>query len=508
MEKTENRDRIIASSTHPAEAQPAPAQVPDGGFADPKTWGLDIADSKPRGDRKSGEDPQPSNLQLVDGSRVAVVGGGPAGTLFSYFLLDTLALTGTRVELDIYEPRLFSHSGPSGCNHCGGVVSESLVQLLATEGIQLPAEVVQRGIDSYQMHMDVGQTHIETPLREKRIAAVYRGNGPRQAPAAMTTGFDRFLLQKAIDHGARWQQQLVSSVRPSGETWQLQCAGGEVRDYDLLVVASGVNSALLPVLEGIGTEFRAPTSIKTFIAEFKLGKSVIESSLGTSMHVFLLDIPRLEFAALIPKGDYVTLVMLGDRMDEQVANDFLNADEVRGCFPDGQVPKNVCHCFPNINIRAARQPYQDRLVLIGDSGVARLYKDGIGSAYRTAKAAAMCCALHGISSMDFRDHYWSACRLITRDNAIGKLIFMVCHVIQKLRFTRRAVLRMVEMEQSLPGRRPLMSSVLWDVFSGSAPYTNVLFRTLHPAFIAGLVWNLLVANLPRIGDHREKVIAQ
>lgn len=41
-----------------------------------------------------------------------------------------------------------------------------------------------------------------------------------------------------------------------------------------------------------------------------------------------------------------------------------------------------------------------------------------------------------------------------------------------------------------------MSSVLWDVFTGSAPYTSVLMRTLHPAFLAGLAWNLLVANLP------------
>ena len=41
-----------------------------------------------------------------------------------------------------------------------------------------------------------------------------------------------------------------------------------------------------------------------------------------------------------------------------------------------------------------------------------------------------------------------------------------------------------------------MSGVLWDLFSGSASYTNVFLRTLHPAYISVLLWNLVSANLP------------
>ena len=51
--------------------------------------------------------------------------------------------------------------------------------MLAAEGINLPPTVVQRGIDSYVLHMDVGSARIETPMLEKRIAATYRGAGPR-----------------------------------------------------------------------------------------------------------------------------------------------------------------------------------------------------------------------------------------------------------------------------------------------------------------------------------------
>jgi len=54
-----------------------------------------------------------------------------------------------------------------------------LVQTLAAEGIVLPRAVVQRGVASYVVHMDVGDVAIESPVHERRIAALYRGNGPR-----------------------------------------------------------------------------------------------------------------------------------------------------------------------------------------------------------------------------------------------------------------------------------------------------------------------------------------
>lgn len=67
----------------------------------------------------------------------------------------------------------------------------------------------------------------------------------------------------------------------------------------------------------------------------------------------------------------------------------------------------------------AVQPSADRIVFIGDSGVTRLYEDGIGAAYRTAKAAATTAALQGISAEDFKQFYGPACRSIESDNNIG-----------------------------------------------------------------------------------------
>ncbi|GAH13271.1 unnamed protein product, partial [marine sediment metagenome] len=64
-------------------------------------------------------------LQLVDGSRVGVIGGGPAGSFTSIFLLDMAMRLGIDIGVDIYEPRNFTKSGPAGCNMCGGIISES-----------------------------------------------------------------------------------------------------------------------------------------------------------------------------------------------------------------------------------------------------------------------------------------------------------------------------------------------------------------------------------------------
>ncbi|MBT8443281.1 MAG: hypothetical protein KJO13_00955, partial [Gammaproteobacteria bacterium] len=78
--------------------------------------------------RRWGDPSRSEAAGLNDGSRVAVVGGGPAGSMFGYFLLDMAKHIGVKLDVDIYEPRNFRRVGPGGCNHCGGVVSESLIQ--------------------------------------------------------------------------------------------------------------------------------------------------------------------------------------------------------------------------------------------------------------------------------------------------------------------------------------------------------------------------------------------
>ncbi len=436
-------------------------------------------------------------IQLEDQSKVGVIGGGPAGSFASIFLLDMAQRLGVDIQLDIYEPRNFTKSGPAGCNMCGGIISESLVQMLATEGINLPSSVIQRGIDSYMLHTDVGSVLIETPLQEKRIGAVHRGSGPRDAKNFPFESFDGHLQSLALDKGANLINSRVKEV-----TWENGKPSVQVNkevpiEYDLLITATGVN-APFRFLKQEDVNYQPPKTTKTHIREYYLGADKIEELMGTSMHVFLLDLPRLEFAAIIPKGDYVSLCLLGEDIDKELLETFLSTPVVRDRFPaslDLDAPS--CWCSPRINTSGAKHPYDDRLLFVGDCGVTRLYKDGIGAAYRVSKAAASTAVFQGISEDEFDKYFMPACKAIETDNSIGKLIFLFTQLIQRYAFARRAVLKMVAREQSLPGEKRYMSTILWDMFTGSAPYREIFMRTIRPAFWSRFILDLATSLLYR-----------
>lgn len=179
---------------------------------------------------------------LKDHARVGVIGGGPAGSLFAYFLLTFAGRMDLELEVDIYEPRDFSKPGPGGCNMCGGIVSESLVQALAVDGINLPPAIVQRGIDSYVLHSDSDSDRMDTPLREKRIAAIHRGGGPRDVTEIKWGGLDGYLLNMASELGAKVVPARVSEVAWDDGRPQVRLKD-VTQTYDLLVGATGVNSA-------------------------------------------------------------------------------------------------------------------------------------------------------------------------------------------------------------------------------------------------------------------------
>jgi len=194
----------------------------------------------------------------------------------------------------------------------------------------------------------------------------------------------------------------------------------------------------------------------------------------------------------------VSVCLLGDNIDAELVNAFLNSPQVKACMPPDWEPAcQSCQCSPKINVDGAVQPFADRLVFVGDCGVTRLYKDGIGAAYKTAKACATTAIFQGISKSDFEGHFWPVCQAIRRDNAIGKATFKASRLLQHMRFARRAVLRMTRREQTLDGSKRDMSQVLWDMFTGSAPYQEILTRTLRPRFITRLGWELLTSPVPK-----------
>ncbi|MBF0179388.1 MAG: hypothetical protein HQM03_05095 [Magnetococcales bacterium] len=442
-------------------------------------------------------------MELTNDSKIAVIGGGPAGAFAAYFLLDFARRIGLEgIEVDIFEPKEFDCAGAKGCNHCGGLISESMLQNLSMEGILIPSDVIMNSVDSYRLHTRDGQVHIHLPLVQMRIATVYRGGGPKpegkgEQPELPKISFDGYLLDLAIAKGARHVPERVMKLSWEADRPRVETKNGTARAYDLLIGAVGVNGGGMKLFEDWNFGYAPPETVKAYVSEFHLGCDNVQRYVGSAMNVFLLDIPGLKFAAIIPKGPYVTLCIQGEITDELV-NAFLDDPAVRRCFPPGwEPPRGMCHCLPKCNIGEPERFFTDRVALVGDCGVSRLYKDGIGAAYLTARACAATAVFFGMGAEDFRKHYLPICNRLKRDNQLGHMVFDMIALPKKLTFLRHGILSMTRREQALAGPRRPMSIFLWNSFTGSATYRRILLEAAHPRFTLRFLWEILKALLPR-----------
>ena len=400
----------------------------------------------------------------------------------AYFLIQMAARMNLSITVDLFEKKDFSELGPKGCNHCGGIISESLIQMLAMEGVVLPYSVVQRGIEAYVVHADGRRVKITAPSNETRIASVYRGSGPKGAEGITWLGFDDYMLKVVIASGGNLIRSAVNRVELRGDMPVIHTDTREYGPYDLVVGAVGMNIKSQQLFDNIvGAE--KPDTLRCYISELHLGAEKVRNLLGGAMHVFIQDIEGVEFSAIVPKKEYATICLLGD-IDRDNVMEFLGSDDVQALFAsDPDLLAKSCNCLPTINVNGLKRPFADRVALIGDCGVTRLFKDGIGAAYRHSKALASTVVFNGVSDGDFAAHYLPALKKMRRDNNIGKFLFVLVGIINGSKLLRRAAIAMAAREQGTPGGARDMTFLMWNIFTGSAPYQEIGARCLKPQFI-------------------------
>jgi flavin-dependent dehydrogenase len=415
---------------------------------------------------------------LENGSHIAVIGGGPTGSFFSIFALKMSRMIEKDIQLTIYEPKDFTKDGPRGCNRCGGVISELLVQTLAVEGINLPDSLVQRGINSYKLHTNLGSVFIETPTHEKTIATIYRGGGPKGIIGKDKESFDRFLLNLAIKEGAMHQPVKIDRIEYKNGKPVLFAQDQKIQDADLVVGAIGIKSQTTKLFEEIGFGYKRPETVTAAIAEMGMDKTMISEYFGSSVQLFLLPIKDIKFAAMIPKGTYVTICILGKNMDVHTANRFLDHPIVKSVLPFNLISNIDCRCLPKMNVKAPKIPFADRMVICGDAGSTRLFKDGLGAAYIMGKAAAKTAIFEGISREHFLKSYYPVYKSIVLDNLYGRLLFSATDLFKKNKTLTKSMLNVVIKEQMDPTYPKRLSSILWDMFTGNERYKKIFGRTV------------------------------
>lgn len=440
-----------------------------------------------------------SNYTLDDNSKIAVIGGGPSGSLFSIFALKKAKMIDKKIDVTIFEPKDFTKDGPSGCNRCGGVISEHLVQALAVEGINIPTEVVQRGINSYVLHTQVGDVYIESPAHEKRIATVYRGGGPKGIKEKDRESFDNFLLKYAIQEGASHVHLRIDGIKYK-EKPILTSGGKDIIEADLVVGAFGVNSSTWKLFENINIGYKKPETTSAFITELELGNETVSKYFGSSIHFFLLPVPKnIKFVALIPKGKYVTLCILGKDIDQQTVTGLFDTPVARKVLPENFMSDKFCKCFPKLSLSSAKGAFTDRIVVIGDAGSTRLFKDGIGASYIMGKAAAKTAVLHGVSKKDFAEYYYPVYRNTLVDNMYGRLIYLTTNIYKNFSLLTESMASVVKKEQQKSSVEfPRLSSILWDTFTGNEAYKNIFIRGTSIWMHVELGWEFVKALVRRI----------
>lgn len=139
---------------------------------------------------------------LSPGDRVAVIGGGPAGSFAALHLLRFASRLAIPLSVTVFERKDFHQRGPAGCNKCAGVLSDRARRGLAKLGLQIPEEIVQARLEGYILRVDGRAIEVIRPDPGPPILSVYRGGGPLRGRPPPGISFDGWLLSQAQMAGA------------------------------------------------------------------------------------------------------------------------------------------------------------------------------------------------------------------------------------------------------------------------------------------------------------------
>lgn len=430
--------------------------------------------------------------KLGPGSEIAIIGGGPAGSFFAHYILRYSQEAGLDLRVTIYEAKSFANKGPKGCNRCAGVLSPRFVRDLREElGIELPTTVIQNRISSYRLHSPYGVVDVSNPDTELDALSIYRGGGPRLSSFEGPVSFDDYLLKEVEHRGAKVVLKRVEQVAIRPRPTVL--VDGETREYDLLVLACGVNS---PIVRPVYSNFSPPATRMMVQDELFAGEEAVQATLGSCAHIFIFPKSDLIFGSLVPKGAFINVSLLS-RSDRLLRIDeFLAHELVRRVLPADY--RKACGCQAIAAVGPAKNPYGDGFVGIGDVSVTRLYKDGLRSALLTAREAARTAVFHGISYADFHQHYSPIGHAIARDNYFGHILFNIHHRTKNSATFLTAQERLIASEQGLPQSEQIFSRVMWGVFSGNYDYGQILRMGFSPRYAGRLISAMIREKATRL----------
>lgn len=427
---------------------------------------------------------------LKNNSKVGIIGAGPAGTFFALHLIRMGSEKGLKFDITIFDNKLFTDTGARGCNMCAGAISNTLFNNLTKFGFVIPEDVIKDKVTSYEIHLKGGTGVIDVDP-STTIYTVFRSAGPVFS-AETIRGFDQVLLDYVVKEGVRFVNQRVKKIiTGSKEKISLNYGqDGKEWEGDLLVGAFGVNSK---IVENLGFGYKPPKCWSVCQTEIEVPEDFAAETIRNKIHIFSTDNPKIKYIAFTPKGKFITVTGIGKNVKRVDVDKSLKEDVIASYLPKNYTYK--CHCHPKIPVTIARNPFSDRFVIIGDAAASRYLKNGIESAFFTAKWAALNSLNHGLSSEDFNNNYYNMCRRkFSYDNTYGKILFRIFDWLGNSNIISRININMIREEQKKSDDSKVLSSVFWHLFAGDAPYAHILRESLSLKFFVTIFKQFLGGN--------------
>lgn len=164
---------------------------------------------------------------------------------------------------------------------------------------------------------------------------------------------------------------------------------------DLLVGAFGVRSPIIKKFKEKG--YSPPETTRACLAEIDCRGNHIDKFIRNTIYILSLGISGMDYAIMIPKRRFLTLGIIG-KIQLQDLRSFLSSPVIAEMLPEK--PKICCRCCTQIPVANPKRPFADRVVIIGDAG-SRYYKNGLESAFNSAKIAVKVVFENGISKEAF-----------------------------------------------------------------------------------------------------------
>ena len=409
---------------------------------------------------------------LREGGHVVIIGGGPGGAACALALSRLTNQMGKHLKITILEGKQFA--GEHHYNQCVGVLSLPLPSLLEDQlGVPFPYHLSQGEIQGYILHTDKEQ--IKVTGDEKASIALRR------------VQFDAYMLEMVKQRGITIIPARAVDLEFHSEN-VLVYTESKPQECDVVVGAFGMDEGSA-ALFARHTVYRPPQALSSVVTKYHPDSKRM-AAFGPYIHAFLPSHPRIEFGAITPKSNHLTINIAGRSVDVTLMQDFMNQLAVRTVLPNlmhaGQYSQNDLRFFKGrFPFSLAQHYYGDRYVMIGDAaGLVRAFKGkGVTSAVLTGIRAAETILKAGFTRQAFHNHYRLANQDITLDLPYGRGMRLLTILLSRY--------GLLDPVLNAARQDPNLQSALFDAISAHATYRQILIRTLHPNSILAIMRRMI-----------------